>query len=152
MDPQKLFHRFVIESKGSYCLGQNSLFLGILRGLGYRWAFYVALVVRTICHYRLLRAYHVAGRANNDRVLIPAELGSLTHLLILVQPHPDSNVTYLVDVGSNLTHPVLLSDSEKNIVVGTTRTEKFRLRRRTDPRSSLGKVLGQHHSSSLPRL
>ncbi|KAF8630321.1 hypothetical protein AX15_002994 [Amanita polypyramis BW_CC] len=120
MDPQILFHRFIIEEKGSYCLGHNSLFLGILRGLGYR-------------------AYHVAARVNDDRVLAPAEFASLTHLLILVQPHPDSNVTYFVDAGPGIGPlcPMLLSDSDKNIVIGTTPTEKFRLKRRTDPRSSL---------------
>lgn len=34
-----LFQRFVVEGKGgSYCFGQNTLFLEMLRALGYRYA------------------------------------------------------------------------------------------------------------------
>lgn len=34
--PDELFDRMVLKGKGSYCFGQNGLFLGMLRGLGYR--------------------------------------------------------------------------------------------------------------------
>lgn len=35
--PHELFERMVLKGKGSYCFGQNGLFLGMLRGLGYRF-------------------------------------------------------------------------------------------------------------------
>lgn len=35
--PDELFDRMVLRGKGSYCFGHNGLFLGMLRGLGYRW-------------------------------------------------------------------------------------------------------------------
>ncbi|KAF8623248.1 hypothetical protein AX17_007494 [Amanita inopinata Kibby_2008] len=119
VDPLNLFDRFVNEGKGSYCLGQNTVFLAVLRGLGYR-------------------AYHVASRVNDANIPNPTGYGSQTHLLILVQLQ-DSNRTYLADVGFGMgpSRPVLLSESEDNIVSGTTATENFRLIRRADPRSSL---------------
>jgi arylamine N-acetyltransferase len=37
VSPQGVFQRLVQDHKGgSYCFGQNTLFLGMLRGLGYR--------------------------------------------------------------------------------------------------------------------
>ncbi|TCD71687.1 N-terminal acetyltransferase [Steccherinum ochraceum] len=91
--PQGLYQRMVIGTKGSYCFGLNGLFLGMLRGLGYR-------------------AY-----AGPGRVLVPArnptpdqsfEYTSMSHLVIFVQPHPKpyERVTYLVDVGFGGTGPL----------------------------------------------
>jgi arylamine N-acetyltransferase len=36
--PQALFQRFIVERKGSFCFGQNTVLLEILRGLGFRFA------------------------------------------------------------------------------------------------------------------
>lgn len=41
--PDEVFERMVRGGKGSYCFGQNGLFLGILRALGYRYVFTVSL-------------------------------------------------------------------------------------------------------------
>ncbi|KAM6500018.1 hypothetical protein JOM56_005526 [Amanita muscaria] len=120
LEPQSLYHRFMDELKGADCFGQNSFFLYILRGLGYR-------------------AYNVVGRVNIYKVLEPTEYPPQDHLLMLVQPIPDSNVTYLVDVGycTGPIRPILLTDSDKSIVLGTTDTERYRIKRRADPRSSV---------------
>jgi arylamine N-acetyltransferase len=59
-----------------------------------------------------------------------------------VQLGVDGNVTYLVDVGcggSGPTMPILLSDVEENVVMGTAPTEKHRLRRGIFPESAIGK-------------
>ncbi|KIL63913.1 hypothetical protein M378DRAFT_163863 [Amanita muscaria Koide BX008] len=121
LEPQSLYHRFMDELKGADCFGQNSFFLYILRGLGYR-------------------AYNVVGRVNVYKVLEPTEYPPQDHLLMLVQPIPDSNVTYLVDVGycTGPIRPILLADSDKSVVLGTTDTERYRIKRRADPRSSVG--------------
>jgi len=34
--PEGLFHRLIVEGKGSYCFGNNGLMLEMLRGLGFR--------------------------------------------------------------------------------------------------------------------
>ena len=36
VSPEGAFRRLVKERQGSYCFGQNTVFLGMLRGLGYR--------------------------------------------------------------------------------------------------------------------
>ncbi|KAJ3556680.1 hypothetical protein NP233_g11922 [Leucocoprinus birnbaumii] len=94
----------------------------MLRGLGYR-------------------AYPGLGRVNEigDPKLPPNFTGP-THMLIFVQPGEDSNITYLADVGcggSGPTMPILLSDAQDNIVIGTTPTERHRLRRGTRLDSSI---------------
>ncbi|KAI0315625.1 cysteine proteinase [Amylostereum chailletii] len=104
--PQELYERMVLGGKGSYCFGQNSLMLGILRGLGYR-------------------VYPAAGR-----VLVPSrqpsspagavEYTPFSHLVLLVQPHqaPHANATYLVDVGFGGTgpvRPILLADGGTDV-------------------------------------
>lgn len=64
-----------------------------------------------------------------------------SHMVIFVQPHPDSNKTYLVDVGfgsSGLAQPLLLSEAEDNVVFGTSFTEKHKLICGADKESSLG--------------
>ncbi|PFH49728.1 hypothetical protein AMATHDRAFT_4662 [Amanita thiersii Skay4041] len=120
VDPQKVFTRLLDEGKGSYCFGQNTVLLGILRGLGYR-------------------AYNAAARVNLEQTTTPKEFTSLTHLVVLVQPFADSNITYLADVGfgPGVTRPVLLSDAKDNIVTGISASERFRLTKREDLRSSL---------------
>lgn len=37
VQPNEAFERIVRRGKGSYCFGQNGLFLGILRALEYRY-------------------------------------------------------------------------------------------------------------------
>ncbi|KAI0772207.1 cysteine proteinase [Irpex lacteus] len=110
--PEELFDRMVMKHKGSYCFGQNGLFLGVLRGLGYR-------------------AYPVFGR-----VLVPSSpkyppdsrssvddlvYTNQSHMLLLVQSYPQSdpllgNVTFVVDVGFagllGPLRPILLDDGE----------------------------------------
>ncbi|KAA1476263.1 cysteine proteinase [Dentipellis sp. KUC8613] len=138
VEPQRLFTRMVAESKGSYCFGHNGLLLGILRGLGYR-------------------AYPASAR-----VLLPRPPAAnrtytyLSHLLLLVQPHADSNITYAVDVGFGGTgplRPILLADgrggrrqhvdvdngvTQGGWVWGTFPPERHRLVRAAYPASSLG--------------
>lgn len=102
--PGELFQRMVVERKGSYCFGQNGLFLSVIRGLGYR-------------------AYPAAGR-----VLVPNPSPGpskprmvytpLSHLTILVQPYEgdDACRTYLVDLGfggRGPLRPVLLADGSE---------------------------------------
>ncbi|KAM6500005.1 hypothetical protein JOM56_005513 [Amanita muscaria] len=120
LEPHNLYRRLMDERKGSYCLGHNSFFLYVLRGLGYR-------------------AYNIVGKVNIHNDLEPIEYPPQGHLLILVQPIPSSNITYLVDVGFGLgpTRPILLTDSDKSVISGTTSSERFRLQRRADPRTSL---------------
>ncbi|KAJ7590322.1 hypothetical protein C8J56DRAFT_937321 [Mycena floridula] len=121
-EPEALFQRFVIERKGSWCFGQNTLLLGMLRGLGYR-------------------AYAVAARC--DRFYNPkatSVYSSLTHQLLLVQPSLDDKTTYIVDVGyggPGLTRPILLSDSPDNMVMGATLTQWHRVTRGVREDSSL---------------
>jgi arylamine N-acetyltransferase len=37
--PEGTYQRMVVANRGSYCFGQNVLFLHMLRGLGYRCAY-----------------------------------------------------------------------------------------------------------------
>ncbi|KXN87906.1 Arylamine N-acetyltransferase [Leucoagaricus sp. SymC.cos] len=125
VDPQCLFRRLLTDRRGSYCFGLNILFLWMLRGLGYR-------------------AYPGLGRVNEngDPKMLP-EFSGCSHMVIFVQLGEESNATYIVDVGcggSGPTMPILLSDAEDNIVMGTTPTEKHRLRREEFPGSSIGIV------------
>ncbi|KAJ7599469.1 hypothetical protein C8J56DRAFT_769353 [Mycena floridula] len=121
-DPAALFKRFVIERKGSWCFGHNSLLLGMLRGLGYR-------------------AYAVAARCNQFYDPSATSVYSpLTHQLLLVQPSLDDKITYIVDVGyggPGLTRPILLLDSPDNIVMGATPTQWHRVTRGVRDDSSL---------------
>lgn len=70
--------------------------------------------------------------------LINPVLTSLAHMVIFVQPFEGSNQTYLVDVGfsAGLVRPILLSDAEDNIIMGTNPTEMHRLTRGPHPLSS----------------
>jgi hypothetical protein len=86
------------------------------------------------------RAYSGAARVNTtpDNLINPI-LTSLSHMVIFIQPYEDSNQTYLVDVGfgsTGLARPMLLSDAEDNIVMGTNPTEMHRLIRGPHPLSS----------------
>ncbi|KAF9466852.1 hypothetical protein BDZ94DRAFT_1157039 [Collybia nuda] len=115
------FRRLVLEHKGSYCFGQNGVFLGMLRALGYR-------------------AYSGAARVNSTPESLQPSFTSLSHMVIFVQPIQDSNETYVVDVGfgsTGLARPILLSDANDNVVMGTWSTEKHRLTRSPHPSSSL---------------
>jgi len=64
-------------------------------------------------------------------------------MVIFVQPIIDSNETYLVDVGFgglNLAQPILLSNAETNVVLGSAPPAGHRLTRGSHPSSSLGKA------------
>ncbi|KAF4593266.1 arylamine N-acetyltransferase family protein [Pleurotus pulmonarius] len=121
VSPRGLYQRLVVDGKGSYCFGLNGLLLGMIRGLGYR-------------------AYGGAARVNMARdPLDPIDFQGLTHMVMFVQPG-DSNQTWVVDVGfggSGLARPMLLSDAEENVVLGTTPSERHRLVRKVLPMSSL---------------
>ncbi|KIL56214.1 hypothetical protein M378DRAFT_89691 [Amanita muscaria Koide BX008] len=130
MDPQNLYRRLVDERKGSHCFGVNTCALYILRGLGYR-------------------AYNVAARVNVFKLPDPTDFPPYDHLIIFAQPIPDSNITYLVDIGSTVgaTRPILLTDSDKNVTFGPNDMDRYRIRRRDDPRSSLESRDGSNSSS-----
>ncbi|KAF8066538.1 arylamine N-acetyltransferase 1 [Lyophyllum atratum] len=120
---QGAYRRLVVDRMGSYCYGQNGVFMNMLRGLGYR-------------------AYAGAARVNINTQENKGSpiFTSLSHMVIFVQPFEGSNQTYLVDVGfgsTGLVWPILLSDAGDNIVTGTTPSEKHRLRRDTHPSTSL---------------
>ncbi|KAK0205183.1 hypothetical protein DFS33DRAFT_1274130 [Desarmillaria ectypa] len=109
-------------SRGSYCFGLNTLFHGMLRGLGYR-------------------AY--AGSARVNDASSPPKLGPLSHMILLVQPDSETHFqpVCLVDVGFGgacLTRPIYLRDGA--VVMGATPSEKHRLIRAPHPSSSLNSV------------
>ena len=124
--PRELYDRVVVGNKGSYCFGQNGLFLGMLRGLGYRCVFsHSSPLFQPIDSFRVIpRIFPCPGR-----VLLPArnpttegelEYTHLSHLVLLVQPHPApyDRVTYLVDVGFGGTgpvRPILLADGSSDL-------------------------------------
>ncbi|VDB90491.1 unnamed protein product [Peniophora sp. CBMAI 1063] len=141
--PHELYQSMVLDGKGSYCFGQNGLFLGILRGLGYR-------------------AYGSAGR-----VLVPSRVSpdgpmvysGLDHYVILVQPlpAPRDNITFVVDVGfggTGLVRPLLLADASAGDpqafdtdlkggwVWGSYPPERHRILQGSFPESSLETALG----------
>jgi arylamine N-acetyltransferase len=126
VSPQSIYTRFIHTSKGSYCFGQNTLLLGVLRVLGFR-------------------AYSGAARVNlwhNDAGKEPF-YRSLTHMLLFVQPNPGNEETWVVDVGFgalNLVRPVPLLDGEeeRGEVQGAFRGEAHRLTRGAHPNCSLG--------------
>lgn len=122
VSPEGTFRRLVEEHKGSYCFGQSTLFLGMLRGLGYR-------------AYPGLARVNLHAPNSNTVAYTP-----LLHMILFVQPIADSNETYLVDVGfgiTNITQPILLSNADTNIVWGAVPPERHRLTRGSDPSSSL---------------
>lgn len=98
---------------------------------------------QTLTSITFSRAYAGLGRVNEiGDPKAPPEFTGLTHMVIFVQPGEECNTTYLVDVGcggSGPTMPILLTDAEDNVVMGTTPTEKHRLRRGAHPESSVGK-------------
>ncbi|KAF6742559.1 arylamine N-acetyltransferase 1 [Ephemerocybe angulata] len=122
---QALFSRFVDERKGSFCFGQNSILLEMLRGLGFR-------------------AYAGSGRVNMNWQNPSKEraFGAQLHMLVFVQPFDDSTETYVVDVGfggSGLTRPIPLTDGSGSQTRGAGPTETHRLVKDPFSRSSLGK-------------
>ncbi|KAH6901568.1 arylamine N-acetyltransferase 1 [Coprinopsis sp. MPI-PUGE-AT-0042] len=125
VSPQGVYDRFINDAKGSYCFGQNTLLLGVLRCLGFR-------------------AYSGAARVNlqhNDPAKTPY-YRSLTHMLLFVQPNQDSNETWMVDVGFgalNLVRPIPLLDHQESgvEVKGAFSGEVHRLMRGEHPNCSL---------------
>lgn len=96
-----------------------------------------------------VRAYAGPARVNTtpDNLTNPV-FTALLHMVIFVQPS-SSNQTYLVDVGfqTGPVRPMLLSDAEDSIVMGTDPTEMHRLTRGPHPLSSTS--CGISDSSSL---
>ncbi|PPR04202.1 hypothetical protein CVT24_010750 [Panaeolus cyanescens] len=87
------------------------------------------------------RAYSGAARVNEAPLNETPIYGNLSHQVIFVQPIPDSNRTYLVDVGfgvPGLARPILLSSADDNVIMGVDKTEKHRLTQSSIPSSSLG--------------
>ncbi|KAF9044212.1 arylamine N-acetyltransferase 2 [Panaeolus papilionaceus] len=124
ISPESLFDRMVVNGAGgSYCFGLNGLLFGMLRTLGYR-------------------AYSGAARVNSAQPNESLSYTNLSHQIIFVQPTPDSNQTYLVDVGfgiPGLAQPILLSTDDSNVALGVDKTEKHRLTRSVMPLSSFGR-------------
>ncbi|TFK23881.1 arylamine N-acetyltransferase 1 [Coprinopsis marcescibilis] len=123
ISPDGLYRRFIDEGKGSYCFGQNTLLLGILRGLGYR-------------------AYSGAARvnANFQHPEKEPDYTFLTHMVVFVQPGSESRETLVVDVGFGaygLVRPIPLSESQDSWVYGAFSTEAHRLTRTLPFNSSL---------------
>ncbi|KAJ7635157.1 hypothetical protein FB45DRAFT_910934 [Roridomyces roridus] len=106
--------------EGSYCFGLNSLFLQMIRALGFR-------------------AYATAGRINRETSwhLEPAFL-SVGHMIIFVQPTEGSNETYVLDVGYGPVRPILLEEGAK--IMGATPSETYTLVRTARADSSLGET------------
>ncbi|KAF8076134.1 arylamine N-acetyltransferase 1 [Lyophyllum atratum] len=129
-----LYQRMVVERRGSYCFGLNTLFFQMICGLGYR-------------------AYTGSARVNIAKdISDPPVYTAPSHMIIFVQLGEESNETYFVDVGcggSGLTRPILLSDAEDNIVIGTTPTEKHRLTRGSHPASRLSSSKSEWHLEIL---
>ncbi|KAK1216613.1 hypothetical protein PQX77_020733 [Marasmius sp. AFHP31] len=114
-----LYQRLVVDGNGSYCFGNNGLFLQMIRGLGYR-------------------AYSSSGRINTGPPDAPPSFLAFVHMVIFIQPIEGSNTTYFVDAaggGSSLTQPILLENGES--VMGATPSEKHTLVRASRPESSL---------------
>ncbi|KAG7095319.1 hypothetical protein E1B28_006084 [Marasmius oreades] len=121
VEAQPVFQRLVMDRKGSYCFGKTGLLSGMLRGLGYR-------------------VLPVQGRVNQNymKLGVPPDFTPTTHMVLLVQPISNSNTTYMVDVGfggSCPVRPMLLTEGDP--VMGTTPTEKHRLRKGSLPDSCL---------------
>ncbi|KAL0961268.1 hypothetical protein HGRIS_006231 [Hohenbuehelia grisea] len=113
ISPDALFQRLVVERQGSWCFGLNGLLYQMLLGLGYR-------------------AYAGGSRINLAPIAVPPNYTDFVHMIILVQPSENSNITYLVDAGcagSGPARPILLSDADDNMVEGASPTERHRLRR-----------------------
>jgi len=97
-----------------------------------------------LCNKSHFSAYTGLARINLavlDAEAKSPEYSALSHAVIFVQPLGCSNQTYLVDVGCAgfcLTQPILLSESPENIVIGSSPTERHRLRKGEHPGSSLG--------------
>ncbi|KAF5364589.1 hypothetical protein D9758_005580 [Tetrapyrgos nigripes] len=121
--PEGLFQRLVVEGNGHYCFGLSTLFMEMIRGLGYR-------------------AYPGAGRINAQLAPnLPPIFVPFRHMVIFVQPK-DGNETYLTDAcggGSCITNPILLANGQT--VMGTSPTETHTLVRSAHPKSSLGNAL-----------
>ncbi|KAJ2932444.1 hypothetical protein H1R20_g4670, partial [Candolleomyces eurysporus] len=123
IDPQTLFKRFIVERKGSFCFGQNTVLLEMLRGLGYR-------------------SYAGAARVNSNWQDPSQEhsYGAQLHMVVFVQPFEDSSETYVVDVGfggSGLVRPIPLVSGDSSEVVGVGPAEFHRLVKEPFPQSSL---------------
>ncbi|KAJ3775382.1 hypothetical protein FB446DRAFT_406994 [Lentinula raphanica] len=100
-----LYQRLVVEGKGSYCFGMNTLFLQMIRALGYR-------------------AYSGSGRINTASADSPPNFLAFVHEMLFVQPIQNSNITYVVDAsggGSCMTRPILLKNGAR--VTGATPSE-----------------------------
>ncbi|KAF9524917.1 arylamine N-acetyltransferase 1 [Crepidotus variabilis] len=131
VSPLGMYEHAVVRRKGgSYCFGLNSMLVNVLLALGYR-------------------AYSGAARVRES--IIPTETETyttLSHEVIFVQPVPQSNTTYLVDIGfgsAGLVRPILLSNQESNEVHGVCSSELHRLTRAPFELSSIDTNKGASH-------
>jgi hypothetical protein len=89
-----------------------------------------------------IRAYSGAARANINWQK-PEEQdvhASHTHMIIFVQPHDESNLTYVVDNGwggSGLARPIPLLNGDESTVMGLGPAEEHRLSKTAVLQSSL---------------
>jgi arylamine N-acetyltransferase len=137
--PQALFDSMVLQRHGSYCFGQNTLLLGMLRALGFR------SVLMPICRYfsHLIfrtnhRCYSGCARVNGERLsTLPLQLSTITHMILFVNPS-DSQSTYLIDVAFGarcLARPIKVEAGE--MVKGSAAPEEHRLIRLAHPNSAI---------------
>lgn len=133
VESKGLFDELVGAKKGfgSYCFGQNNLFLGMLRGLKYRWD--QISFRNSLTNDILIRAYACGGRVNFG---FPTDtsstiLGGLQHLVVIVQLDTSDQI-YLTDVGfgavfgvSGLVRPTPLI--EGYVVPGSAPPEEHRV-------------------------
>ncbi|KAG9011252.1 N-terminal acetyltransferase [Tulasnella sp. JGI-2019a] len=124
VDPPSLYSRFVHERQGgSFCFGQNTMLMGMLRAMGFR-------------------VYATAGRVNQNQSITELNFVEPTHMVLFVQIPPKDPPsipleTYVVDVGFGIgpARPILLKEYE--IVQGAAPPEKHRLIKAPIPNSSL---------------
>ncbi|TEB30744.1 cysteine proteinase [Coprinellus micaceus] len=127
--PHGAFNTLMYEARGSYCFGENTVLLHILRGLGFR-------------------AYSGQARVNRNWAHpgAPPAHASHTHMVIFVQPDDSSNETYVVDVGfgsGGLVRPIPLVQGDESITQGIGPAEWHRLDKKPMPGSALATSLDE---------
>lgn len=126
-EPDGVFRRFVKGRKGAgWCFSHNTLMLGMLRAIGYRYVLAVQSSNRAETYYR--SAYGCVGQVNQSPDPLGIELNQREHMGILVQVDGREDA-YFVDVGygGGLVHPIRLVHGET--VDGIAQPEVHRVTR-----------------------